>query len=245
MLNCIIIDDEQFSVEVVTKYIKLLPKLNIVGIYNKPELALDEIKEDDSIDLLFMDVDMPNMSGIELAKALRSKTRKLIFTTAHSKYALDAYEAEGDAFLLKPFTFAKFSTTVKRLFPNESAPKPALNLNDDYFLVKNKEEDLRIIKVNYKDVIAFESSHNYVKIHLADTKTILAYLTIKDVLALIANRPEFKQLHRAFIISTDCISYIEGNVIKMQNNLTFTVGESYRPEFVNYVSNKLFRRSGS
>ncbi|MDB5285476.1 MAG: DNA-binding response regulator [Mucilaginibacter sp.] len=245
MLNCVIIDDEQFSINAIRKYIDLLPKLNIVGIYNKPELALEEVKVEDNIDLLFMDIDMPNMSGIELAKALRSKTRKLIFTTAHSKYAFDAYEVEGDAFLLKPFTFGKFSMAVSRLFPNESLAKSGSHSDDDYFLVKNKEEDLRIIKVSFKDVIAFESSHNYVKIHLSNNKTIIAYLTIKDVLELVSNHAEFKQFHRAFVISTDCIAYIQGNLIKMENNLTFTVGESYRPDFVNYISNKLLRRSRS
>jgi DNA-binding LytR/AlgR family response regulator len=248
MLNCVIIDDEQFSVEAIKKYIAMVPRLNIVDIYTDPQTALEMVSTDNKIDMLFMDIDMPNLSGLELAQALRSKTHKLIFTTAHSKYAFDAFEAEGDAYLLKPFTFGKFTTTINRLFPTESAGKQAEinrepNKEDNYFLVKNKEEDLRIVKVMYKDVIAFESAHNYIKIHLTSNKILTAYLTIKDVVELLGAREGFYQFHRAFIISTDCISYIDGNTIKMTNSLTFTVGESYREHFITYLSNKLFKTS--
>lgn len=248
MLNCVIIDDEQFSVEAIKKYIDMLPKLNIVGIYTDTQLALERVSSDNNIDMLFMDIDMPFMSGLELARVLRSKTQKLIFTTAHSKYAFDAYEAEGDAYLLKPFTFGKFSTTINRLFPNETAEKQSeinqgVNQEDNYFLVKNKEEDLRIVKVLYTDVIAFESARNYIKIYLVSNKILIAYLTIKDILELLGSREGFKQFHRAFIISTDCIHYIEGNTIKMNNNLSFTVGESYKENFTSYLHNKLLRTS--
>lgn len=244
MLNCIVIDDEQFSVDAILKYIELLPRLNILAIYNSPINALECVSVESNIDLIFMDIDMPFISGIELARALRPKTHKLIFTTSHSKYAFDAFEAEGDAYLLKPFSFSKFSTTINRLFPiNTNTTIQDMANETDYFLVKNKEEDLRIVKVGYKEVIAFESSHNYVKIHLASNKTLTAYLTIKDILELLGSRNEFKQFHRAFIISTDCINYIEGNTIRMNNNLSFTVGESYRENFNFYLSDKLLKTS--
>ena len=244
MLNCIIIDDEQFSIDAILKYIGLLPKLNVVEKYTDPLKALESITLEDNIDLLFMDIDMPFLSGIELARALRAKTKKLIFTTSHSKYAFDAYEVEGDAYLLKPFSFGKFSMTINRLFPNETASRDAgIKPDEDYFLVKNKDEDLRIVKVCYKEVIAFESSHNYVKIHLVNNKSLTAYLTIKDILELLGQRVGFKQFHRAFIISTDSINYIEGNTVRMNNNLSFTVGESYRDNFTSYLSNKLLKTS--
>ncbi|MBS1528269.1 MAG: LytTR family transcriptional regulator, partial [Bacteroidetes bacterium] len=131
-------------------------------------------------------------------------------------------------------------TTLARLFPNDPKQKTSEAENEaEYFMVKNKDEDLRIVKVSYKEVIAFESSHNYVKIHLTSNKIITAYLTIKDILDMLGSRNEFRQFHRAFIISTDCINYIEGNSIRMNNNLSFTVGESYRDNFTAYLSNKL------
>lgn len=243
MLKCIIVDDEQFSIDAILKYINLIPDLDVIGIYTDPVNALKTISASEDIDLLFMDVDMPWLSGLELAKALRSKTQKLIFTTAHSKYAFDAFEVEGDAFLLKPFTFGKFSTTINRLFPEKSSAIISTQMENDYFLVKSKEDDLAIVKIKYNDVIAFESLQNYIKIHLQNNKTLIAYLTLKDVLQLLRFRPEFKQFHRAFIISTDCISQIKGNTIQMSNNLTFSVGDIYKDQFANYLEDKLLLTS--
>lgn len=241
MLNCVIIDDEHFSIEALKKYIDLLPRLNIIGVYTDPQLALEQACFHNDIDLLFLDIDMPYISGLELAKVLRPKTQKLIFTTAHSKYAFAAFEVEGDAFLLKPFSFGKFSTTINRLFPYDPAAKLSGYKENDYFLVKNKEEDLRIVKVQFKEIIAFESLQNYIKIHLTNNKALVAYLTIKDVLEILGQRDEFRQFHRAFIISTDYIRYIEKNTIRMNNNIAFTIGESYRENFNMYLSNKLVK----
>jgi DNA-binding LytR/AlgR family response regulator len=244
MLNCVIIDDEQFSVDAILKYIDLLPELNVADVFMNPYSALKSINEESNIDLLFMDIDMPLISGIELAKTLRSKAKRLVFTTSHSMYAFEAYEAEGDAYLLKPYTFAKFAATINRLFQKEKliqASQPRYEA--EYFFVKNKEEDLRIVKVLFSDVIAFESQLNYIKIYLHNNKNIIAYLTAKDILDLTADRPEFQQFHRGFVISTDNISYIEGNIIKMSNGLSFTVGENFKNIFHDYLAKKLITTS--
>ena len=246
MLKCIIVDDEQFSVDAILKYINLTPNLDVIGVYTDPVNALQTISSDDDIDLLFMDIDMPWLSGLELAKALRAKTQKLVFTTAHSKYAFDAFEVEGDAFLLKPFTFGKFSTTINRLFPEKSTGHISTTnpqMENDYFLVKSKEDDLAIVKIKYNEVVAFESQQNYVKIHLANNRTLTAYLTLKDVLQLLKFRPEFKQFHRAYVVSTDCISQIKGNTIQMSNELSFPVGDIYKEQFAGYLEDKLLLTS--
>jgi DNA-binding LytR/AlgR family response regulator len=242
MLNCVIIDDERFSVDAIGKYIELLPKLNIVATYTDSQLALERITADDGVDLLFMDIDMPMLSGIDLAKAVRAKTKKLIFTTAHSKYAFDAFEVEADAFLLKPFTFSKFTTTVNRLFPSDSLSSVSAN-DGDYFFVKNKEENLRILKVRFNEIVAFESLQNYVKIYLITNKVIVAYLTLKDVSEILQGIEGFKQFHRAFIVSTEHINFIEGTTIKMTNKIMFTVGDFYKSAFTAYLSNKLLKTS--
>jgi DNA-binding LytR/AlgR family response regulator len=240
MLKCTIVDDEQFSINALSKYIELMPDFEINGIFTNPVQALHSISTDEQTNVLFMDIDMPDISGLELAKALRSKTDKLIFTTAHSKYAFDAFEVEGDAFLLKPFTFAKFSTTLNRLFPkNHNNTSSTARQNDDYFLVKSKEDGLAIVKIKFSDVVAFESAQNYIKIHLVNNKTLTAYLTLKDILQLLKYRKGFMQLHRAFIIATNNISHIKGHQILMNNNLSFTVGEMYREPFAAYLDEKL------
>jgi len=237
MLRCVIIDDEEFSIQALTGYIEQMPHLAIIAAYSDPKTALKDLLFAEPFDILFLDVDMPMISGLELARPLRSRAKKLIFTTSFSKYAFDAFEVEADAFLLKPFSFAKFSLTIGRLFPESETNLSTVA--SDYFLVKNKEEDLRIIKVKYSDVIAFESMHNYVKIYLTSEKTLTAYLNINDTLKLVKGRRNFQQFHRAFVISTDFISYIEGNSIKMCNDLRFTVGDRFREAFSDYLAQKL------
>lgn len=239
MLNCIIVDDEQFAVDALLKYIDLLPNLKVTGIFTDPLQALQMVSSAKDIDLLFMDIDMPSLSGIELAGVLRAKTNKLIFTTAHSKYAFDAYQVAGDAFLLKPFTFANFSTTINRLFPEKSNQNTAPANGNDYFLVKSKEDDLAIVKIKYQDVIAFESAQNYIRIHLTGDKVLTAYLTLKDVLQLTGSRPEFKQFHRAFVISTDNVTQLKGNVIQLSNHLQIPVGDTFKESFSAYLEEKL------
>jgi DNA-binding LytR/AlgR family response regulator len=239
MLNCIIVDDEQFSVETLSKYIRMMPDMEITATFNDPTQALISISGGKKIDVLFMDVDMPEISGLELAKAVRAKTDKLIFTTSHSKHAFDAFEVRADAYLLKPFNFIKFSTTVSRLFESKKTANDPVTLDDDYFLVKSKEDALAIVKIRFSEVIAFESAQNYIRIHLTGDKVITAYLTLRDILQLLQKRPGFLQLHRAFIIATGHICHIKGSQVKMSNNLVFTVGEMYREIFSGYIDEKL------
>lgn len=244
MLKCIIIDDEQWSIDTIMQYINVMPKMDVIGTFTQPRHALECIDSTSDVDLIFMDVDMPHLSGIELGRALRSKTKKLVFTTGHTKYAFEAFEAEGDAYLLKPFSFAKFSTTINRLFNDDNhVRRIETALPVDHFLVKSKEDDLRIVKVKFDELVAFEGFNNYVKIYLTNSKILIAYLTLKDVLDLLGCREEFRQFHRAFIISTNCIRYIEGNTITMQNNLSFTIGEHYKENFSAYLSGRLLKTS--
>lgn len=237
MINCIIIDDEQFAVDVLLKYIKLMTKLKVVDVYLKPEDALEKIGSHKNVDIIFMDIDMPNLSGLDLAHAIKSKTDKIIFTTSHTRYAYDAYEAEGDAFLLKPFSYAKFAATINRFFPGPNE----ISETKDYFLIKSKDDNLKIVKVIFDQIIAFESLSNYVKIHLTENRTITVYLNIKDVLDLLHNRKEFIQVHRAFIISTTHIESIANYALLLKNDMNINVGEIYRNKFNSFLSENLVK----
>lgn len=241
MLNCVIIDDEQFSINAIIEYINQIPNVNVISTFTDPQIAFETVVNQNGFELLFMDVNMPKMSGIELAKLLRTKTQKLIFTTSHSEYALDAFEAEADAYLLKPYSFSKFYATINRLFPAHKYNSNRPSFLEDHFLVKDKEEGLKIIKVKFDEVIAFESYHNYVKIYLDNKKIITAYLTNRDILELVQYHNEFQQFHRAFIISVNHIDYIDGSLIKMKNNLIVKIGEYYKDNFNAYLGGRLIK----
>lgn len=132
MIKCIAIDDQQNSISGLEKYIADAPNMELLASYTDPMAALNELKKIDQVDVIFMDIQMPHISGIELSKAIRSKTRKLIFTTSHEEYAFEAFEAEADAYLLKPYGYAKFALTVNRMFEDETEDIA----HESYFLSK-------------------------------------------------------------------------------------------------------------
>jgi DNA-binding LytR/AlgR family response regulator len=234
MIKCIAIDDQQSSIVGLEKYIEETPNMRLVGSYTDPLTALMELKKIDIVDVIFMDIQMPQISGLELSKAVRSKTRKLIFTTSHEEYAFEAFEADADAYLLKPYGYAKFALTLNRLFGEEMENRE----EETYFLVKNKAEEHKAVLVRYADIIAFESFHNYIKIHTKE-KIIIAYLSLKDVKEQLSIKKNFIQLHRAYIIAIDHIQHIDGSRITLSNQTSFTVGDIYNNDFRDFITDKL------
>jgi len=191
------------------------------------------------IDLILLDIEMPRISGIELSREIRKKTKKLIFTTAHTRYGYEAFEADADAYLLKPYSLSKFAATITKLFPEEIIQPDHVKTTSDFFFVKNKEDNLKMVKIKYGDIIAIESKQNYVLIH-TQHKKILAYMSLKEI-ARMVDLPNFAQFQRSFILCKDHIDYIYGNTIKMINGLEITVGEYYRKDFTAFMSAKLIK----
>ncbi|RZJ81919.1 MAG: response regulator transcription factor [Flavobacterium sp.] len=242
MYKCIIIDDEPHAIEGLSGYLATIPNIELVKSFTEPLRVLKEIDSLGHIDLIFLDVDMPLISGIELAKEIRSKTNKLIFTTAHTKYAFEAFEADADAYLLKPYTLGKFVITLHKLLPmlNETKKKVALTLSEDFFFVKSKEDNLKLVRINFDEVIAVESKQNYVLIYTA-SKNIWTYLSLTEMIKILAGRKEFMQVHRSFIINPAKIDSIDGNLIKLCNELAITVGDQYRPMFNSFLKERLVK----
>jgi len=240
--NCIIIDDDHYAIEGLKRYIALIPSLILMDAYTDPVKALMELSEAERIDLILMDIDMPHMTGIELSKTLRAKTRKLIFTTAHTQYGYEAFEVEADAYLLKPYSFSKFAATISRLFasgvdtPNEFRP------NDDYFFVKNKEENHKLVKIHFTDVVTVESKQNYVMIHTVN-KHVLTYMSLTEIGGILEQFPDFVKYHRSFIINRRHIESVTGNMLKMSNGSQIMVGDNFRKNFLTFLDAKLLKAS--
>jgi DNA-binding LytR/AlgR family response regulator len=237
MYKCIIIDDEPHAIDGLKRYINSTPELLLIESYTDSLIALKSIKASEPVDLIFLDIDMPKINGIELSKEIKNKTNKLIFTTAHSKYAYEAFEVDADAYLLKPYSLGKFVITIEKLFPEKNGH---INIKDDFFFVKSKGEDLKIVKIKYDDVIAIESKQNYVMIHTM-TKGVLTYMSLTEISKLLINIPGFVQLHRSFIVKQDKIDAIDGNLIKMANGIQITVGELFRKDFNNFITKRLIK----
>jgi len=243
MYKCIIIDDDQFAIDGLTEYIKSLPNLELLYSYNDPLKGMQEIIDGQKVDIIFMDVNMPSISGIELSKIIRNCTDKLVFTTSYSKHAFNAFEVRADAFLLKPYTLSKFALTIYQLFPI-AAPVTTDVAEDDFFFVKNKEDELKLVKVKYKDIIAIESLQNYVRIYTPKQK-IVAYFTLLDLRRKLSSRTEFIQVQRSFIISKNFIQKIDGNSIYLDFNINVTVGNFYRKAVSEFIKDKTLKNGNT
>lgn len=237
MYRCVIIDDEPHAIEGLKKYFESVPNLELVASYQDPCLALNEIDHLMDIDIVFMDIDMPKISGIELSKSLRSKTKKLIFTTGHSKYGYEAFKADADDYLLKPYTLNEFIIAINKALPTSKAAKPQ---NDSSFLVKNKEDGNRIVAIKFSDVIAVESQLNYVSIYTL-SKKVTTYMSLSEMFQVLSQVDGFLQFHRSFIISYNFIDFIEGNTIKLKNGIIVTVREYYKKRFLEFLGKNLIK----
>nr|WP_199156189.1 LytTR family DNA-binding domain-containing protein [Pedobacter sp. ASV2] len=242
-LKCIVIDDDIHAINGIKDYISTLSNIQLTHAYTDPLQALTEISSGGIVDIIFMDIDMPMISGIELSKAIRHKTNKLIFTTSHSKYAYEAFEMHANAYLLKPYTFARFAETINRLFPKTpSIAATSLKQDEDYFFVRNKNERNNLIKIRYSDIIAVESLQNYIRIYTVD-ETIVTYIALSEIKVILKDLPYFIQAHRSFIIAKKYIEQIEGYTLKMTNNLTVTIGIRFREEILQYIREKTIKTS--
>lgn len=244
-LTCIVIDDDIHAVNGIISYINALANIQLIKSYTDPLLALNEITAGEAVDIIFMDVDMPLISGLELSKVIRHKTDKLIFTTSHSKYAYEAFEMYASAYLLKPYTFARFAETINMLFPKRPAtPNINLKQEDDYFFVRNKNDNNNLIKVRYPDIVAVESLQNYVRIFTLN-ETIVAYIALSEIKVILLNYANFAQAHRSFIIAKNYIEKVEGHTLKMVNNLTINIGSNYRDSIQDYIREKTIKTNRS
>ncbi|WP_316799325.1 LytTR family DNA-binding domain-containing protein [Pedobacter frigidisoli] len=240
-LSCIVIDDDIYAIKGISAYIQALSNLSLIQSYSDPLLALNEISNGSGVDIVFMDVDMPMITGIELSKMIRHKTDKLIFTTSHSKYAYDAFELNADGYLLKPYTFARFAETMNRLFPPPSGMQPlGTEPKDDYFFVRNKSDNNNLFKVRYAEIVAVESLQNYVRIFTRN-EIIVSYISLSEIKAILEGYSNFAQAHRSFIIAKNFIEKVEGNNLKLINGLSISLGKHYKDHILDYIKQKTIK----
>jgi DNA-binding LytR/AlgR family response regulator len=236
-LSCIVIDDDLDAIDEISAYILSTPGLELIRSFSDPVAALNYIRGNGDFDMLFMDVDMPNMNGIELSAMVRDRAARMVFSTCHAKYALDAFDVQADGFLLKPFNYAKFFSVVSRFFNTEGR---AVQKSGEYLFVKNKSEDLKMVKVRYSDIIAIESLANYIRIYTTDLN-IVTHLKLKEAREIFGKRAGFMQLHRSFLISGEHITSIDGNILTMSNGSKFTIGNNFRKTLDNFLTNRTLK----
>lgn len=238
---CVIVDDDQFALDKLSEYIQQLSGFEILASFNDPVAALQEIPNLPNVDFIFLDVEMPRITGIELAKQIRAKTKYLIFTTGHSSYAFDAFEVTADQFLLKPFSFADFASKVQSVLL-KNVSKAEQKREEDYkesFFIKTGQKN-NYLKVNPADILFIEAAKNYVVINCKAEQHI-SYMRLNHVEEALDPK-KFLRIGKSFIVAIDAIQRVEGNTLKLTDGNTLQVGDKYKDKFLAFLNNYLLKR---
>lgn len=231
MINCVIIDDEPFARNLLSDYIDKVPYLNLKDSFSSGLLAL-EMLNDEKIDLLFLDIQMPDINGIEFLKSLK-EAPKVIFTTAHAEFALEGYELDVLDYLLKPFDFPRFLKAVEKASKYQSKSSNSEEKNQSkYILVK---DGYNLVKVSLKDILYIKGLKDYVQI-VTTKKRIVSLQTLKDLSESLPGEMFFR-VHNSYIVGLDHISLIEKNQIKVHDD-SIPIGSTFKKHFFDSLNRK-------
>jgi two-component system LytT family response regulator len=239
MISCIIVDDEQHAIDVLAHFVNQTPLLTLKGTTTDPLEALQLINRE-QVDLIFLDIQMPHISGIDFIKAINGRC-KVILTTAYSEFAAEGFDLEVVDYLLKPIPLPRFLKAVQRaaaILAKTTIPETEA---DDYIFVKTESKG-KMLKINLADIDYIEGMKNYVAIHTGDTKT-LALLNMKDLEDRLQGK-HFMRVHRSYIIAIGKITMIEGNRIVLKKGQEILLGDSYRTAFLEAMKGKLMTGGG-
>lgn len=239
MINCLIVDDEQHAIDILVHYVSQTPFLQLAATSTNPIEAL-QIVNTQKIDLIFLDIQMPELTGIDFIKAIQGKAN-VILTTAYSEFALESYELNVVDYLLKPIRFARFLQAVQKVEQASESTEPTETtaVEDDYIFVKTESKG-KLLKINLPEIDFIEGMKNYVAIYCNGRKT-LVYTSMKELEERLPHK-SFLRVHKSFIIPIAKITGIEGNLLRLKNVAAeVQIGESYKADLMEIIRNKMIQ----
>lgn len=239
MLRCLAIDDEPLALRQLRNYIAKIPDLELAGCCNNA-LEAQEFLAARSVDLIFADINMPDLSGVEFVRALPQRPM-VIFTTAYSEYAVEGFRLDAVDYLLKPFSFADFSRSAAKanslheLLLNQREPGEPLSeatpRDQEYLSIK---ADYKVSLVRISEIVYLESEGEYVRLHLADRTTITTLFRLKNMEAALP-AASFMRVHRSYIVNLQRIKgFVKGRIF-LSDDEYVPIGENYRDAFQEYI----------
>lgn len=225
-LKCIAIDDEPLALELIRQYVDRVPELQLVQTFDDA-ITGGEFLRANTVDLLFIDINMPDITGIELVRSLKNKPAT-IFTTAYKKFAFEGFELEAVDYLLKPISFERFLKAVKRVIDFHAVKNSAKENASEHFFVRS---EYRMVKIELDEIDYIEGLEDYIKIHFSNAKPVLTLMTLKAVLEKLPEE-KFKRIHRSYIIPVKKIQSILNRKLTLTNGTELPVSDSYA-SFIN------------
>lgn len=235
-IKCIVVDDEPLALEMVCKFVEKTAFLRLEAKFDSALEALAYINSQ-QVDLMFLDIQMPDLTGMELARVLEGRkgdaSPKIIFTTAYNQFAIEGYKVDALDYLLKPFSYENFLTASQkalRHFQNSQASE--LELFQEYVFLK---VEYQLVKVKLKDIILVEGYKDYVKVHLEGRSSPLLSLTTLKSMEEMLPKKQFMRVHRSYIVALDHIQSISKSTVNM-GIVTITVSEGYKDNFLQFIN---------
>jgi two-component system LytT family response regulator len=209
-IKCIAIDDEPLALQLISGYVVKFPQLQLVQVF-EDAVSGAEFLRNNKVDLLFADINMPDISGIDLVRSLENKPM-VVFTTAYKNFAFEGFELEAIDYLLKPIDIKRFSKAVEKAeeyFQYKNAAKPD-EIAESLFVYS----EYRMVKINLADIEYIESMEDYIKIHIHNAKTILTLMPLKKVMEKLP-ADKFQRIHRSYIVPVGKIKSIHNRKVQL------------------------------
>jgi len=236
-LTCIVVDDEPLAIDQMEDFISKVPFLELRGSFRKGLDALMFLKEN-RIDVLFLDIQMDDISGIQLLKSVR-ELPAVILTTAYDQYAIEGYSLDVSDYLLKPIAFDRFVQSVERIYGRivnsnrEERGRPVMGNNDNYIFIK---ADGRLVKISFREILFIEGQRDYLKFHLASGRRIMTLLSFRAVEEQLPV-DLFLRVHKSFIVAADKIDSISKNTVRISDT-EIPIGENYKEALMVFLGKK-------
>ena len=232
MIRCLAIDDEPLALKQIAGYIEKTPFLELAGTCESALQAV-ELLETSVVDLMFVDINMPDLNGIEFVKTLENPPR-IVFVTAYCEYALEGFRADAIDYLLKPVgygDFLKSANKVKSWFDAQPQKPAEIRSNKEFLFIKS---EYKILRINFDDIRYIEAMSEYIRIHMTGTKPVMTQLSLKSIEEQLPET-RFMRVHRSFIVNLSKISVIERNRIVFDGTTYIPVSEQYKAKFQHFL----------
>jgi DNA-binding LytR/AlgR family response regulator len=229
-IKCIIVDDEPLSQDVLKKYVADTPMLELLEVCSNAFEANQIIALND-VQIMFLDINMPKISGISFAKTM-TKPPLIIFTTAYPEYAIEGFEVDAIDYIVKPFSYERFLKATNKAIEKINLSQLKTIVSDSFILLKS---DKKVFKINYDDINYLQSFGDYIKVYTID-KCLVVHDTFKNMQVQLPVQ-YFQRIHKSYIVALNKIKYIDGNQIKIVEEL-LPIGLNYKEELLKRL-NKL------
>lgn len=250
-MKCAIVDDEPLALALLESYVKKTPMLELCGKYSNAVEAMGGLQRN-PVDILFLDIQMPDLNGLDFSKTIDTSRTRIIFTTAFSQYALEGYKVNALDYLLKPISYADFASSVNRAQKwyelahankqetSVQADSDAVKTDSNYIFVKS---DYKLVRIDFADILYIEGLKDYVKIYLSSaTKPILSLSSMRSIENALPEKTFFR-VHRSYIVNMDKVRIFErGQIVFGEKYIP--ISDSYKERVQSYLNEHLLQGRG-